>query len=39
MVSVGGFLVNTEFPYDPAIALLGAYPKKVKTSVQTKLIQ
>lgn len=27
MASVGGFLVSTEFPYDPAIPLLGIYKK------------
>jgi hypothetical protein len=33
----GGFLENSRFlPYDPAIMLLGIYPKEWKTYVHTK---
>ena len=37
--TVGQFLIklNTLLPYDPAVTLLGIYPKKLKTYVNTKI--
>ena len=29
--------LNIESPYDPAVPLLGVYPKELKTGVQTNL--
>ena len=29
-------MLNIELPYDPAIPLLGTYPKLLKTGVQTE---